>query len=167
MVLKNLIKKKNYLLAILRISLGWIFLWAFIDKLFGLGFSTISEKAWILGGSPTYDYLMFATKGPFVEIFQSIAGNILIDWIFMIALLLIGVFLILGIGMRVACYSGILMMILIWFTELPPQHNPFIDHYLICVLVLMLLYLSNAGHWFGLGDWWDKTKLVREYPLLK
>ena len=30
----------RYLLGALRLSLGWVFLWAFVDKLFGLGHET-------------------------------------------------------------------------------------------------------------------------------
>ena len=44
-------------LAGLRIATGFIFLWAFLDKLFGLGYSTASAKSWIHGGSPTKGYL--------------------------------------------------------------------------------------------------------------
>ena len=40
------------MLAGLRIALGWVFLWAFLDKLFGLGFATAAENAWINGGCP-------------------------------------------------------------------------------------------------------------------
>jgi hypothetical protein len=37
----------------LRVALGVEFLWAFLDKTFGLGYATPSAKAWIHGGSPT------------------------------------------------------------------------------------------------------------------
>ena len=33
-------------LAVLRYATGFIFLWAFLDKTFGLGFSTPVERAW-------------------------------------------------------------------------------------------------------------------------
>ncbi len=36
---------KNKLLTIVRILLGWTFLWAFLDKTLGLGFATITERA--------------------------------------------------------------------------------------------------------------------------
>ena len=39
-------------LAVLRIMFGFYFLWAFLDKTFGLGFATPAAKAWINGGSP-------------------------------------------------------------------------------------------------------------------
>lgn len=47
----------RYLLAGIRIALGFIFLWAFLDKVFGLGFSTPSAKAWINGGNPSQGFL--------------------------------------------------------------------------------------------------------------
>jgi hypothetical protein len=39
-------------LAVLRVATGLVFLWAFLDKLFGLGYATPGTKAWIAGGSP-------------------------------------------------------------------------------------------------------------------
>jgi hypothetical protein len=71
------------IVALLRISLGFIFLWAFADKTFGLGFATTSANAWINGGSPTYGFLTFATKGPFADFFKSLAGNNFVDIVFM------------------------------------------------------------------------------------
>ena len=44
----------RYVTAALRLSLGWIFLWAFLDKMFGLGHETTSAQAWINGGHPTW-----------------------------------------------------------------------------------------------------------------
>ena len=38
-------KAIRYVLAALRLALGWIFLWAFLDKLFGLGLATKAENA--------------------------------------------------------------------------------------------------------------------------
>jgi hypothetical protein len=38
-------------LAVLRISTGFVFLWAFFDKTFGPGYATPSAKAWIHGGA--------------------------------------------------------------------------------------------------------------------
>ena len=84
----------NKIMSLLRVCLGFIFLWAFADKLFGLGFATTSAKAWINGGSPTYGFLIFGTKGPFAEIFKMLAGNNLVDLLFMEGFLFVGVTLI-------------------------------------------------------------------------
>jgi thiosulfate dehydrogenase [quinone] large subunit len=101
--------KEQYIWAALRIGMGWLFLWPFLDKLFGLGFTTAPEDAWIAGGSPTFGYLKFATSGPLAPIFQSLAGNPVVDWLFMLGLLLIGLALISGIGVSIAAYAGALI----------------------------------------------------------
>jgi thiosulfate dehydrogenase [quinone] large subunit len=48
------------MMGLARIGLGWTFLWAFADKLWGLGFSTLPEKSWLAGASPTTGFLKFA-----------------------------------------------------------------------------------------------------------
>ena len=41
------------LLGFARILVGFVFLWAFVDKTFGLGVATKAKDAWINGVSPT------------------------------------------------------------------------------------------------------------------
>lgn len=159
--------KVGYLWASLRISLGWIFLWAFLDKLLGLGFATARESAWINGGSPTFGFLSFGTAGPLAPIFQTLAGHPLVDALFMAGLLGIGLALILGIGMRIAAVSGATMMLLMWAAALPPSNNPFMDDHIVYALVLLTLPLVHAGRTWGLGSWWQQTALVERYPVLK
>jgi len=153
--------------AILRISLGLIFLWAFFDKLLGLGFATASDKSWILGVSPTAGFLEFGTRGPFMSIFQAMAGSLFIDWIFMLGLLLIGIALILGIGIRIAGYSGALMMLFMWFALLPPEHHPLLDEHIIYLIALLGLTFSNSGDSLGLGKRWKQLEIVKKYPILE
>ena len=61
--------------AAIRISLGWTFLWAFLDKMFALGHETgvdattgavdyFGPAAWIHGGYPTAGFLGHAVEGP-------------------------------------------------------------------------------------------------------
>ncbi len=47
----------RYAWGVARIALGWIFLWAFLDKLFGWTFATPAGKGWLEGGSPTKGFL--------------------------------------------------------------------------------------------------------------
>ncbi len=157
----------KWLWVILRVAMGWMFLWAFLDKVFGLGFATVPEKAWIQGGSPTFGFLKFGSKGPFTDFFQLLAGQPVVDWLFMLGLLFIGLALILGIFMKIASYSGALMVFLMWLAVLPPEHNPFLDDHLIYVVLLIALGIIKAGQYFGLGKWWTKTKFVKKYPLFE
>lgn len=171
--------KKEYVWGILRLLMGWTFLWAFLDKTFGLGFATcrdvktlavdaMCKGAWFNGGSPTSGFLKFATHGPLAEMYRGMAGNGLVDWLFMIGLFLIGLALILGVGMRIAALSGSLLMLLMFTAgSLPPAQNPLIDQHIIYILVLISLLLVDAGNYLGLGRWWSNTKLVQKYPVLR
>lgn len=157
----------RYLLAGIRLALGWIFLWAFLDKAFGLGHDTTSAKSWMNGGSPTQGFLGSAAKGPFAGIYHSLAGNAVIDVLFMAALLGIGVALILGIGMWVAAAAGALLTVLMWSAVLPPASNPFMDDHLVYAAVLVVLALLGAGSTLGFGRMWAATPLVRRVPWLR
>ena len=139
----------RYLLAGIRIALGWVFLWAFLDKLFGWGFATPSARSWLNGGSPTAGFLG-SSEGPFSGFFTAIAGNTVTNVLFMGALLTIGTALILGIGMRLAATGGALLVVMMWAAVLPPSSNPFMDDHLIYAAILIVLALLNAGETLGL-----------------
>ena len=159
-------KAARYVAAVARISLGFTFLWAFVDKLFGFGFATPSAKAWINGGSPTTGFLK-GVEGPFKGLYNGIAGNALSDWGFMLGLLAIGTALILGIGMRIAAVAGSALLVLMWTASLPMTTNPFLDDHLIYAEVLVLLALIGAGNTLGLGARWAKLPFVAKHGWLK
>lgn len=154
-------------LAVLRIAIGFVFLWAFFDKLLGLGFATTLEKAWVTGGSPTLGYLKMGTYGPFAGTFQALAGNVIVDWLFMLGLLGVGTAFVLGIALRFAGLGGGLMMILMWLSAFPPKNNPLIDEHIIYLLVLLGIGRAETGNILGLGKWWAKTSMAKKYPLLR
>jgi thiosulfate dehydrogenase [quinone] large subunit len=104
-------RREIEVLEVLRIVLGFIFLWTFLDKTFGLGFSTTPDKSLLSGSSPTAGFLKFGSEGPLATIFQGMAGSAIVDWLFMLGMLGVGLALILGIGMKIATYSGALMNI--------------------------------------------------------
>ncbi|GIJ09424.1 membrane protein [Micromonospora andamanensis] len=157
----------RYLLAGLRLALGWVFLWAFLDKVFGLGFATEAKNAWINGGSPTKGFLSFGAAGPFQGFYNSIAGAAWADWLFMIGLAAIGTALLLGIGVRVAAAAGGLLLVLMWTAVLPPENNPFMDDHLVYAGVLALLAVTNAGDTWGLGRTWARLPIVKRFGWLR
>lgn len=159
--------KQQLYVGLLRISMGFIFLWAFLDKVFGLGYATVAGKSWLDGVSPTVGFLKFGTSGPFKSIFVSMAGNPIVDWLFMMGLLGVGTALILGIGKKLSTMSGCLLLLLMYFAAIPPKNNPIIDDHIIYILVLQLLLQLRAGEVYGLGLWWNETKLVKTLPFLK
>jgi thiosulfate dehydrogenase (quinone) large subunit len=130
----------------LRFIMSFIFLWAFLDKTFGLGFATPSDKAWIKGASPTSGFLTHAVKGPFADIFRSMAGMPLVDWMFMLGLLFIGVTLLLNKHVVWGAFAGGLMMLFMWLALLPPENNPIVDEHVVYILVFALLALHSKKH---------------------
>ncbi len=137
---------EKHLITSLRISMSLIFLWAFFDKVFGLGFSTVPEAAWIRGGSPTTGYLQYATHGPLASFFQSLAGSAGIDWLFMLGLLGIGVGLLMQKFIRSASYAGMVMLLLMYLSALPPKHHPFLDEHVVYALLLAYIAKKDTTH---------------------
>jgi thiosulfate dehydrogenase [quinone] large subunit len=123
----------------LRLSMAFIFLWAFLDKTFGLGFATTKANAWINGGSPTAGFLSHAVKGPFADFFHSLAGLWIVDWLFMLGLLFVGLSLLLNMYKKAGATAGVLMLMLMWLALLFPENNPIIDDHIVYSLVLLLL----------------------------
>ena len=101
------------------------------------------------------------------DFYQSFAGAGWANWLFMAGLAGIGLALILGIGMRIATGSGVLMLVMMWSAALWPDNNPFMDDHLIYALVLVMLLLAEAGKTFGLGQAWERLQLVQRFPILK
>lgn len=165
-------------LAGLRIFTGLIFLWAFLDKTFGLGYATPSERSWINGGSPAGGYLGSVNAGPLESVFQSWSGAVWADWLYMASMLGLGLALVAGIGLRVAAASGAGMMLMLWASSWPPARelsdgtasgstNPLIDQHIIYAGVMVLLALCAAGRTWGLGRAWEQVPLVRRHAWLR
>ena len=161
-------------LAALRVATGFVFLWAFLDKTFGLGYATQSENAWINGGSPTRGFLSGVAVGPLEGTFHAWAGDTWADWLFMVGLAAIGVAVILGVGLRLAAVAGTAMMALMWAAEWPlAEHtsagdpsmstNPLVDYHVIYALALIAIAVTHAGDRWGFGRIWARIPVVRRY----
>lgn len=168
-------------IAALRISIGFVFLWAFLDKLLGLGFSTgrdpetgkidyMGDGAWINGGSPTEGFLTFGlhTKGVFIDVYESLAGQVWVDWIYMVSMVLIGAALMLGISVRLAAIGGIAWMAMFYTASaIWPENNPVIDDHVVYAIALLVVALTPSGAVWGLGRPWSNLAFVRANPWLR
>lgn len=166
--------------GLLRIGMGWIFFWAFLDKLLALGFATgrdsetgvvdrFGDAAWINGGSPTEGFLSFGlhTKWFFQDFYSSLAGQGWVDWVYMISMLTIGVALMLGILVRPAAIAGIVWMLMFYTAAaIWPANNLFLDDHLIYAIVLAGLAWVAAGRYLGFGRRWERLGIVRRNRLL-
>jgi thiosulfate dehydrogenase (quinone) large subunit len=166
-------------LGVLRISLGFVFLWSFLDKAFALGFSTgrnpdtgaidfFGPDAWINGGSPTDGAILFGAKGPFADLYANLAGLAWVEWVYMLSMLLIGTALILGVATRLAAIGGIIWLgVFYTLTAIWPEHNPFVDEHIVYAIALVVIAMLGAGRYLGLGERWEHTALVKRFPVLK
>lgn len=165
----------------LRLALGWIFLWAFLDKLLALGFATgrddktgvvdrFGDAAWINGGSPTEGFLSLGlnTRWFFDDLYSDLAGQAWVDWIYMISMAVIGVALILGVATRLAAVAGIVWMLLFYTAAaLWPENNPFMDDHLVYAILLAGIASVGAGRYLGLGRQWERLPVVQRHPVLR
>ena len=178
--------------ALLRVALGWTFLWAFLDKAFALGFSTgrvlndagatvkidfFGDAAWIHGASPTAGVLGFATKGPFVHFYQTITGYQMtaagptsapwVDWVYMLSMLADRHRVDPG-DRRPARRDRRHRLdgdLLHGDGDLARAQH-FVDEHIIDALVLAALFLANAGRYYGLGKVWQRSEFVKKHPIL-
>ncbi len=152
--------------ASLRILTGFIFLWAFLDKLFGFGINTIPSKSWLAGGSPTAGFLA-GTSGTFSGFFHSIASSHIVAWFFMLGLLFIGLTFILGVAMKPGMVVGLVMLFLMWLSLFPPSSNPFFDYHWFYASGLITSVLTNSGNYFGFGNWWSGLNFIKRNKFLE
>src|SRR6266536_1131610 len=136
--------------AVFRVAVGFVFLWAFLDKTFGFGYATPSARAW----------------------FHGWAGAPWADWLFMLGLLGIGVALTLGVALRIAAASGTAMMLFMWAAEWPlakhtsdgalsASSNPIVDYHIIYAFAVIAVAVLAAGSTWGLGKLWAKLPFVQ------
>lgn len=160
-------------LAVARIVIGFFFLWPFLDKMFGLGFTTTAENAVINGGTPAQGYLNFGVDPaqPLAGLWQTLFANPVGDFVFMFALLGIGVAMIAGAGVRIAGVGGAALMAFMYLVNLPwigePTTNPILDSHWVEGLLLLIAAVTLAGDTWGLGKWWANKEIVKKHAWLR
>ena len=159
-------EKGLYCLAVFRILIGWIMLWPFLDKLFGLGFATPSGGGMIDGVSPS-SYVIYVTDGIFKDFYTSLAGNQIIDIIMMLGLLVLGVTLILGIASKLTTIGMTAFLLIMYSLHIPPTDNPIIDHRIILIVGLISTYFLGGYEKLSLYDKWKELSIVKRFPILE
>jgi thiosulfate dehydrogenase [quinone] large subunit len=158
-------------LAILRLATGFIFLWAFLDKTFGLGFSTLRAASWLNGGEPSQGFLNSpAVTGPLKGFFAAIASPTT-DVLFMLGMLAVGAAVMLGVGVRISAIAGTVIMLFMYLAEWPfavnaASSNPLVDYHIIYALALIVVALTSAGDTWGFGRVWKSLPVVQSHRWL-
>jgi thiosulfate dehydrogenase (quinone) large subunit len=161
----------------LRLAIGFEFLWAFLDKTFGLGYSTPSAHAWIHRGSPTTGFLSGVDVGPLQGTFHRLAGVTAVDWLFMLGLLGVGTALVLGVALRPAAISGATLLALMYVASWPLAKlaggqatgsvNPLVDDHIVGIMALVAIGAFAALSLGATSRRWSELAVVRSHSWLR
>jgi thiosulfate dehydrogenase [quinone] large subunit len=140
----------------LRLTMGWIFVWAGFDKL--------------IRGFSASGFLLHGTQGPLTFWFHSLGAsqtalnvvNPLVIW----GEILIGVTLIFGIFTRAGLFFGAIQLMLYYLAQWPPANNPFMGYHLVYILILGLLGALGAGRILGLDPILERIPWVKRHHVV-
>ncbi|MDO8594204.1 MAG: DoxX family protein [bacterium] len=143
-------------LVVLRLALGELFFYAGITK--------VLDPSWSAAG-----YLMSAKTFPgLYEWFASPDMLPFINFVNEWGLTLIGLFLVLGIFVRVSSFAGVALMILYYLPILdgwyPNTHSFLVDEHIVYVGALLTLATFRAGRVFGLEKWCSSLPICSRFP---
>jgi thiosulfate dehydrogenase [quinone] large subunit len=142
-------RRSTKILVLLRVAIGWIFLYAGITKVLNPDWSA----AFYIKDAKTFSWLFdFLASDQILPI-----TNILNEW----GLTIIGACLILGVFTRIAGYAGAVMMILYYLPILDfpkvGEHSYLVDEHIIYALVLIFLATVQAGRHLGIDGIFKKN----------
>ncbi|NAY93295.1 DoxX family membrane protein [Muricauda sp. JGD-17] len=152
-------KKVSATIVVLRILIGWHFLYEGVVKMY--------NPEWT-----SFGYLASA-QGPLKPIFTTLTAEAVIGWVDtlnMVALLLVGITLISGFLERMGSLVGIGLLSLYylahpslpWLQQLNVEGNYWlVNKNLIELVVCVLLYYYPTGHIFGLTYFTRKKELTK------
>lgn len=137
---------------LLRLLMGWIFLWAGFDK--------------AVNGFTAEGFLLHATSGPldswFVDLGGSATALSLIDPLVTYGQIAMGLALVLGVATRLTLVFAAIMMFLFYLAQFPPEHDLFVDYYLVYIAVYLMLGALGAGRILGVDRYVERLPGVRE-----
>ena|ERR1700674_931538 len=154
-----------------RVTVGWVFLYAGIEKLFGatpftaagfLKFGTIGTTA---------DKVAAGTiVNPTHAFWVTLAGNAtllpIVNTLVVFGEVAIGAALILGLATRFASVAGFLMMGLFWIAIWDFSHGV-VEYHSVLAIVTLALGIIGAGEFFGLDGIVERTSIVKRTPGLR
>lgn len=132
-------------LFLLRVTLGWLMLWAGWSHVTDPNFS--QAIAGYLGGAKMFGSFYSVLTGPTVLPIIALVNA----W----GLVLLGVSLITGAFVRWSAPLGMLLMLLYYLPlgfPHPDTHSYIVDDHIIYIAALFVLWSEQAGRIWGLGD---------------
>jgi len=141
-------KYQKWSLFLLRISAGWMFFYAGITKVLDPNWSAVGYIGNAKVLPDFYNALITPVMLP--------VTNFVNEW----GLVLLGVSLILGIGVRLSSVLGAILMFLYYLPILnfpfPNAHSYIVDEHIIYIMALLVLASFRSDRVWGLGKWFSK-----------
>ncbi len=154
-----------------RVTVGWVFFFAGIEKVF-------AAKPFTAAG-----FLQFGTIGTTAEkvadgtivnpthaLWVGLAGNgtllPIANFLVVFGEVAIGAALILGLATRFASVAGFLMMGFFWIAAWDFSHGV-VEYHSVLAIVTLALGIIGAGEFFGLDAIVDATPIVKRAPALR
>jgi len=167
----GLSKYRGIGILLARVTVGWVFFYAGIEKVFGATPFTAAG------------FLKFGTLGTTAEkvadgtivnpthaFWVSLAGNgtllPIVNFMVVFGEVAIGAALILGLATRFASVAGALMMGLFWIAIWDFSHG-LIEYHSVLTIVTLSLGIIGAGEFFGLDAVVESTPIVKRAPALR
>jgi thiosulfate dehydrogenase (quinone) large subunit len=167
----GLSKYRGIGILLARVTVGWVFLYAGIEKVLGavpftatgfLKFGTIGTTAEKVADgtivNPTHAFWVdLAGNGTLMPI---------VNFMVMFGEVAIGAALIIGLATRFASVAGFLMMGLFWVAVWDFSHGV-VEYHSVLAIVTLALGIIGAGEFFGLDAIIDETPIVKRAPALR
>lgn len=176
--MEGISKAQARTLLVVRLIMGWGFLFAGLEKIFDLGgsgkpFSAVGFLKFATGGG--WPGVVADAQGnlpvvnPTHDFWVSLAGNgsimPIINFLVVFGETAIGICLILGLATRFASLFGVLMMSL-FFVAAWSFTNGIVNEQLVYLIATATLGVFGAGRYYGLDAVVEKFAIVQRYPAL-
>ncbi|MBI2042101.1 MAG: DoxX family protein [Candidatus Nealsonbacteria bacterium] len=147
------------LIFVMRVSLGWLMLYAGIVKVLNPQWSAFGYMKGAKTFSVFYNWLASPNILPVVDFIN--------EW----GLTLLGISLILGVFVRFSSILGALLMALYYLPVLSfpkvGMYSFLVDEHIIYVLVLLFFANIKAGRIWGLEKWCSDLPICSKFPKLR
>lgn len=153
----------GYSILFMRLAMGWVLLQGGLTKVF--------DPSWSAEG-----FLLHAVAdtNPFAEVFASLAGSPVVDFLVVWGLILTGVGVFFGVLLRFSAFWAAIMMFMFYLAALlggfssglALEHGFVINEHIIYIAILWGLSTFGAGQIFGVDGWLRKQGVVKKHPWL-
>ncbi len=146
-------------LFLLRVSLGWMFIYAGVTKIVNPAWTSAGYMKGAKTLSGLYGWLAGSSLLPAVDFLN--------EW----GLTLVGIALLLGVFVRLASFGGAALMVLYYLPILdfpyPNAHAFIVDEHVVYFFAFLTLAAFRAGQVWGLERWCASLPICSRFPRLR